>query len=343
MVGTVLREDAPRGVIFEGALLCSTTACRREYPIVDGVPYLIAGLTEFIGQNAQTILARDDLSPWMESLIGDCCGPASTFVTNRHHLSTYAFDHYGAHDPDGLPEPFRTDGSGASSVARPGSMARLLERGLDAAGVGGRLDGPIIDLGCSVGGGTFALAEKTSALALGIDLHVGMLRVAARVLAEGVVSYPRRRVGVVYDRRTYPVPVERERVDFWCANASALPLAPGVAGLVTSLNLLDCTADPKGHLQSIASVLAPAGVAILATPFDWASGATSPPGWIGGHSQRGPARGQPEPTLRSLLAPDGPVPLAVTAERASVPWGLRLHDRQTVHYRAYVAALRRDK
>ena len=54
------RED---DVILEGMLLCPSASCQREYPIIDGIPLLLANLRGFLAENLHQIMARADLSP----------------------------------------------------------------------------------------------------------------------------------------------------------------------------------------------------------------------------------------------------------------------------------------
>jgi hypothetical protein len=50
-----------------------------------------------------------------------------------------------------------------------------------------------------------------------------MLRLASEVLRRGVVRYPRRRAGLVYDQREFPARFANiENVDFWACDATAL-------------------------------------------------------------------------------------------------------------------------
>ena len=71
---------------------------------------------------------------------------------------------------------------------------------------------------------SFALAEGEDRLVLGVDLSFPMLRLASEALRREQVRYPRRRVGVVYDARELDVSFPRmEAVDFWAADAIALP------------------------------------------------------------------------------------------------------------------------
>ena len=112
--------------------------------------------------------------------------------------------------------------------------------------------GPIIDTGCSVGRSSFELARRSKDLVLGVDLNFAMLRVASEVLRHGTVRYPRRRAGLVYERREIPVSLEgSERVDFWACDAAALPFPPGTFVLALNLNVLDCVYGPRDLLVSV--------------------------------------------------------------------------------------------
>src|SRR5690606_26253462 len=123
----------------------------------------------------------------------------------------------------------------------------VLERGLELAGP--LPEGSTLDVGCSMGRPAFELAERRAGLVLGVDLNFAMLRVASRALREGVARYPRRRVGLVYDRREVPLSFPgAERVDFWACDALALPFADDTFALATSFNVLDCVVDPRDHL-----------------------------------------------------------------------------------------------
>jgi SAM-dependent methyltransferase len=296
--------------------------------VVDGIPLLIANLRQYVADNPLRLLARDDLSALLESVVGDCCGAGSDYDQVRQQVSTYAWEHYGDLDPDeALGEP------------RPGTTLAALTTGCGLAEPVPA--GPVLEVGCAVGRGSFALAERTGELVLGVDLHFPMLRLAAGVLREGTVRYARRRVGLVYDRREFPARFDhRENVDFWACDAAALPFAPGTFSLAVALNLLDSIYAPRELLGSIARVLVEGGKAVLSCPYDWAPGATPLEGWLGGHSQRSPSDGSSEAVVRALLTPgssstsvDG---LRICAERDDLPWHLRLHGRSTMTYRLHL-------
>ncbi|QEL19446.1 methyltransferase domain-containing protein [Limnoglobus roseus] len=310
--------------IFEAMLACPNPACRAQYPVLDGIPVIVADARSVVAGSVLPLLARDDLSDLAEDVIAECGGPGSALDTYRQQLSSYAWDHYAEFDPA---EP--------TGEPRPGAVARLLARGLALAGP---TTGPALDLGCSVGRTTFELAAATSGLTLGIDLNLAKLRLAAAVLRTGRVRYPRRRVGSVYDRREFAVPLHRERVDFWACDVTALPLAGGLFGTVVSLNVLDSIAAPAAHLNAAATAMEPGGRLVLGCPYDWAPAATSAEVWLGGHSRRATHEGASEPAAVAALVAAG---LTVEAEDPDVPWHVRMHDRATVTYRCHLMAASR--
>lgn len=318
----VVREE--NGHIIEGALHCTNPNCLREYPIVDGIPLIIANIRQYIADNIHSLYARRDLSDFTESILGDGCGSGSQFDTTRQQLSSYTWDHYGDLDPELSP-----------GDPQPGSMSRTLELG--RALMGPVPTGPILDAGCSVGRSSFALADGGAELVLGVDLNFAMLRLAAEVLRHGTVRYPLRRTGLVYQRREFPVAfAHADKVDFWACDAAALPFATGAFAMAVSLNLLDCVYAPRELLSSIGRVLQTGGKALLTCPYDWSPSATPVEAWLGGHSQRSPQAGASEPMLRTLLTP-GAHPnslntLKLLIERERLPWQVRLHDRSTMTY-----------
>lgn len=309
--------------IIEGILLCPSADCQREFPILDGIPIIVGPLRTYVTDNVHPAMFRTDLSEEMESLLGDCFGPGSAYDVQRQLLSAYAWDHYG--DCDAIVD---------QSDFAPGSIIRSLREALRTTGP--MPPGPMIDMGCSVGRTTFELAEHQDDLALGVDLNFSMLRIASQVLRTGRVRYPRRRVGVVYDRREFSYSSSRGRnVDFWACDLLALPFALQNVSTIAALNVLDCVSAPITFLESSCHMLRPGGKLIMTTPFDWSPTATAVESWLGGHSQRSPEHGASEVFVRKLFTEGAPgrIPdMNLVAERQSVPWQVRLHDRATMSY-----------
>jgi SAM-dependent methyltransferase/uncharacterized protein YbaR (Trm112 family) len=342
-------------IIREGILRCSSNSCQSEFPIIDGCPIILSNLRSFVQENMVGLMARNDLSPTIESLLGDCCGPSSAYDVTRQHLSSYAWDHYGEFD---VSEP-------ADALPGPGAIVRVLEQALrlsadqpesNRSDSSSRTDsssplpglnplqGLVVDLGCGAGRTSFEMAGHSQALVLGLDLHVPMIRLASQVLRTGQAEFPKRRNGIVYDRRPFRLESERmQNVDFWICNAISLPFAPASIQTVVSLNTLDCVPAPAELLLEANRVLKVGGHALLSCPYDWASSATPIEQWIGGHSQRGPLAGDPVLTLRSwldsLAGTHEEFRLRLTCERDNVPWHVRMHDRSYVEYRLHLVRL----
>jgi SAM-dependent methyltransferase/uncharacterized protein YbaR (Trm112 family) len=337
--------------VISGILHCPNPGCQLEYPIIDGIPVIVPELRTLLTDRGIELLLRDDVDPLLESMFGDAMGPGGWFDVLRQTVSSYAWDGWADLDPDeasvaaGGGTPGAMEGAGGAPGPVPGAVRRCLERLLEMAGP---VEGVarVLDVGCAAGRSAFLLAERhAGALVLGIDMHLGLLRLAQGAL-RGVVSYPRRRIGLVYDRRRFSVsPDGAERVDFWACDAVALPFAAGTADLVAALNVLDCVAEPRRLLAGFSEVLRGEGRLLLATPYDWSTRATPMETWIGGHSQRAAHRGAGEPFLRELLSegehPQSVVGLRVVEEVTAWPWQTRLHERSSVSYRSHLLALAR--
>lgn len=327
----VLKQDGD--IIKEALLACKNSSCLSEYPVIDGIPVIVPNLRSYISQNVLPVLGRDDLSDRMESLLGDCCGPGSAFDARRQYLSTYAYDHYGDLDDEKSRHP----------SAPPGSIVKLLRRG--ASSPAERPGGPVIDLGCAVGRAAFELAAMTGETVLGVDLNFAMLKTAAKILATGNVSYPLRRGGLVFQRRSFSVEFQQAALcDFWVCDASALPFPDQAFSMAASLNVLDCVSSPYEHLKEIARILMPQAPAVLSTPYDWSANATPVEAWLGGHSQRSEHQGASPAVVRSLLAGGGhsnAISNLKLITEEDFPWTLRLHDRSFVEYLVHLMVMQR--
>ncbi|MCA9614536.1 MAG: methyltransferase domain-containing protein [Sandaracinus sp.] len=313
------RED--QGHVLEGMLRCSNAACQREYPILDGIPLLVADLPSYVKQQGAALLERADVSERTEAWLADCLGPGTDFDLRRRHLSSYGDAHYRDLDAD--------------ERARHGSLASLWTA---LARLAGPLpEGPRLDVGCAVGRGAFELAsEGEGALTLGIDLNYSMLRVAASALRTGVVSYPERVVGVVSERRTRALTtLRRTRVDFWACDALRLPFRDGRFAVTSALNVLDSVSSPSELLRVLHRVLSPRGLALLASPYDWSDAVTPMAQWLGGHSREASHRGSSTTLMHELLA-NGSLGFELVAEHENEPWVLRLHERSQITYSTHL-------
>lgn len=328
-IGDIARSEGED--ILEGVLLCTERQCQREHPVIDGIPVVVSDAASWASHQLDGVLRRDDLTPFVESVLGDAAGPQSNFERDRANLSIYGWAHWG----DALPPSARAQG---------GSFAALLEQAY--ALLPGPPAGPWVDLGCSVGRGTLELASRGCEMAVGVDLNFSMLRVAERVRRSGRARFPLRRVGLVYDRCDAAVAhVPRDRMSFWCCDVSVLPFADSAFSGALTLNLIDCVPSPLAHLVELGRVLASGAPALYSSPYDWSQNAAEPGQWLGGHSQRSASGGDSPAELRRILSPECAAGidsgLLIDEERDGVSWALQTSERSTVRYATHLARLRR--
>jgi SAM-dependent methyltransferase len=323
------RERATADEIIDGSLSCSAPSCRFEFPIIDGLPIIVASLREVVASQLPELRARDDLSPYVESFLADCAGPGSEFERQRYQVGAYAHGHWGD-----LVDPALGDVATVSLIRRALGLVNT------------PFTGTWLDAGCSLGRGTVELIRAGATLALGIDLNLAMLRTARSALGSGRLRYALRRVGVTYDVREIDLGVtaaEAARIDLWACDAMSLPLSAATLDGVVSLNVLDVVQFPLNHLAEVSRVLRPHAHAVFSTPFDWAASATPFEAWIGGHTQRAPMRGSSQQELARILGSEDPAGLQLRSyASADVPWEVHVHERAAMRYRAHVVAAARQ-
>ena len=315
--------QARSDLVWQGMIHCSNTDCWMEFPIIDGIPALVPDPKTFLQNARHHILLRDDLDADLTGLLTDALGQGSELETTRQHLGLYA----GSHFSDWVP--------GEDGAAQ---IPAILDTGW--AEMQQAPDGPAIDLGTSVGRGVWEMAARRPGPVLGADLNFSMLRMAQTLMLEGRVTFPRRRVGIVYDTVEAVLPADRvsDQIDFWALDAMALPFRTGQFATATAVNLVDCISGPTNMIAEASRILAPGARAMLTTPYDWSATVTDPVGWMGGHSQRGVVGGAAEPVLTATLTQYGLNPVA---ESHDVPWLLNVHARSVMHYALHLVVAER--
>jgi hypothetical protein len=98
--------------------------------------------------------------------------------------------------------------------------------------------------------------------------------------------------------------------------------------------------SPLAHLSEMGRVLEEHASAVLSTPYDWSTHATPLDQWLGGHSQRGAARGSSAAELRRVLSTLD-LGLHIEAERERLEWLVYIHERASMQYAVHLVHLRR--
>ena len=317
--------------ILEGLLSCPNIQCNNEYPIIYGIPIIVPNIREFLKNNFLAITANTEFSPLIDSVLGDALGPGAEYNNTRHHISSYGWDHYGDLAPKG---EFENEGHSA----KPGSVLNCLDAGLSL--LPNQPKAPILDVGCALGRSSIELAKKHEAITLGIDINFSKLRIAQRVLQNGIVSFPLKQLGVAYEQHEYPVNFSHKHyIDFWLCNALALPFSDSSFHLVSLLNVLDVVPSPKMLFSSVNNILADGGYAIFSTPYDWSSPVTME-SWIGGKKVHQTLRGDSSKLVKSLFGTEQQSSefnkLRFIAEIEHQTWYVRVHKRRIVSYDTHV-------
>ncbi|MFY7816756.1 MAG: methyltransferase domain-containing protein [Akkermansiaceae bacterium] len=135
-----------------------------------------------------------------------------------------------------------------------------------------------LDLGCAVGGSTFAMAEHCESV-IGIDYSHAFIQ-AAHTLQQGdAIRYQRHDEGDMRQELIANVEGKRLRCRFEQGDAMALRADLGTFDRVHAANLICRLPRPMALLERLPSLVRPDGELILATPCTWLEEFTPPSAW----------------------------------------------------------------
>jgi SAM-dependent methyltransferase len=245
--------------------------------------------------------------------------PAGAVFRERTLEGVFALAHY--------PEQASVPEVAAALRGNPASLARLgvwLDRHERP-----ETGEPAIEVGCGPGRFLFELAPRCRAGVIGFDLRVGMLSLAQRLLERGTVSLPWRRDGRTFEPLAVSAPPA-------CGGPIALvqgslfgsALAPRVHPLVAALSLIDIVRDPDAAVAALDALVAPGGLLLIATPYQWDAAVTPPDRWWRA----------PEAHLCARLDALG---YARLEEEAALPWAIPSHARLVHHYALHAVLARK--
>jgi 2-polyprenyl-3-methyl-5-hydroxy-6-metoxy-1,4-benzoquinol methylase/uncharacterized protein YbaR (Trm112 family) len=289
-------------------------ACGRRYPIVDGVPVILAEPGQYLRREIASVVERE-LPPEVAALLAADGPDDASYPRLLEHLSIYLDAHWG--DRATPPADFALRGF----VERLGRLPRV-----ELA----------VELGCSVGR-ILGELSRSAARVVGVDMHFGALRRARRLLDGEAVAYARRLVGWQYTGavaaggdRTIPA----ARRTLACADVLDPPLVPGAYDRVVALNLLDSVRSPRQLLSVVDELCAPDGEVILSSPYAWQSGVMDEHERLGG--------ADPAAAVAGILREGaGLMTRYRIEEEDEVQWALRRDARTTVTYRVHFLRARK--
>jgi putative 4-mercaptohistidine N1-methyltranferase len=140
-----------------------------------------------------------------------------------------------------------------------------------------------LEVGCSVGGAAFELARYCEQVEAS-DYSASFISAAEMLKRDGKLHAERAIEGTISRpfEATVPSEIDRSRVHFTVADATALPGSLGDFDIVLAANLLCRLPSPDTFLSRCKSLVKPGGQLLLATPFTWLEEYTPLENWIGG-------------------------------------------------------------
>lgn len=180
-----------------------------------------------------------------------------------------------------------------------------------------------LDLGCAVGGASYAMSESFTEV-VGIDFSHALVEAATRLGQEKEMEISITLEGDLQRKATIALPqnARPERTRFQQGDAMALHPQLGTFDFILMANLIDRLPDPANCLESIPEYLNTNGLLAITSPYTWLTEYTPKEKWLGGYRENGkPVRASDR--LDKLLSPR----FRFAGER-NLPFLIREHERK---------------
>jgi putative 4-mercaptohistidine N1-methyltranferase len=148
-----------------------------------------------------------------------------------------------------------------------------------------------LEVGCAVGRATFELARVFPHV-IGVDYSQRFIDLADGIREKGMLSYQvpvEGELAVCVERNLgeFGLDSARQRVEFLCEDAMALPAELNGFDLIFAGNLVDRLPRPRLFLSSLHERLNPGGLLVITSPYTWLPEFTPRKEWLGGYTLHG--------------------------------------------------------
>jgi len=221
------------------------------------------------------------------SQAGEASAGQDPYYETSELLSQYLSLHFpSSGSAEGVEPILPHEGSPVHALRFPQRVAQLL---VESAPV--KTNGRALDLGCAVGGSSFALASSGFQEVTGIDFSESFIAAAEQMKRAEQVKFNIKEEGALYTevaaRHEQDVTQEvRDRISFRVGDACKLKENAAELGSFDGAvlaNLLCRLPDPLACLDGLQAVMNKGGVVVIVTPFSWLEEFTQRSQWLGGY------------------------------------------------------------
>ena len=314
------------GFVLEGFLKCSNPKCAALYPVVSGVPIIMADMGKWWESSGDSLCKANIDSAEIQGFFRALEESQTSRISQMALLGTYMESHYG-------------DMSGFSRFGLEQKTAMAFRRAVQQAmrPADGRKYRRSLDIGCSVGGHTFE-AARYSELAVGLDNFFPAVRKAAEIQRKGRAEFFIRRRGRVFEKVSEEVDAP-ENAMFLVSDALDPPFEAEAFDWVVALNLVENVNVPLILLGQMNALLESEGSLMFSSPYEWREDFSEPVEWL--ESAEMDAATLVKSILRGEVFPMTGFSYEITEERSSIPWVLGHHDRYCSLYLVHLLKARK--
>ena len=180
-----------------------------------------------------------------------------------------------------------------------------------------------LDLGCAVGGASFAMTESFEEV-VGIDFSHALVEAATQLarlskmeISISVEGELRRNSAISIPEGSNPA-----RAKFLQGDAMNLDSQLGTFDFILMANLIDRLPDPAQCLRTIPGFLNTNGLLAITSPYTWLTEYTPKDKWLGGYTKNGESV-RAYDRLKELLSPSFRF-----LEERNLPFLIREHERK---------------